>query len=252
MGKIEAMFSSLRVYASFKDRAVKLLTDRIMSGSIRPGERLNESLLSQQLGISRAPIREALQQLLEQGLVVNIPRRGMFVVSLEDEDVQKINSLRLVLESEALRLARVRITASNVKKLTKLLKQIEKAKPTPPSESTRLDMEFHRTIWSSAGNEYLEKTLTSLTAPLFAHRLVTLVQKERQPLVLDAHRPLYNFVIGRSKQTAEEVMLAHLSRRWLDPARYSSLSSGNRSPAITPPLGSRHKERHNDPKYREL
>jgi DNA-binding GntR family transcriptional regulator len=249
-GKVQ-MIRSIRGSASFKDQAVKLLSDRIMSGEIRPGERLNESLLSQQLGISRAPIREALQQLLEQGLVVNIPRRGMFVVSLGDEDVQKINSLRLVLESEALRLARAGITRLKVKKLAELLKKIEKAKPTPPSESTRLDMEFHRTIWSSAGNEYLEKTLTSLTAPLFAHRVVTLVQRETQELVLDTHRPIYDFVIGRSKQTAEEVMLTHLSRRWPDPARYSSLLSENRSPAITSSTG-QDKERRNGPKYRAL
>ena len=174
MGKAEALFSPIRGHASFKDQAVELLTDRIMSGKIKPGERLNESSLSQQLRISRAPIREALQQLQEQGLVLNIPRRGMFVVSLGKDDVQKINSLRLVLESEALRLARTYITPQKVKKLGQLMKQIEDAKPAPTNESVRLDVEFHRTIWSSTGNEYLEKTLTSLTAPLFAHRMVDL------------------------------------------------------------------------------
>ena len=223
MGKVEALFSPIRGHASFKDQAVGLLTDRIMSGKIKPGERLNESSLSQQLGISRAPIREALQQLQEQGLVVNIPRRGMFVVSLGKEDVQKINSLRLVLESEALRLARTYITPQKVKKLGQLMKQIEDAKPAPTNESVRLDVEFHRTIWSSTGNEYLEKTLTSLTAPLFAHRMVTFVQTETQSFVLDTHRPMFDFVVGKSEQTAEAVMMAHLSRRWPEPARYSSL-----------------------------
>jgi DNA-binding GntR family transcriptional regulator len=223
MGKAEALFSPIRGHASFKDQAVELLTDRIMSGKIKPGERLNESSLSQQLRISRAPIREALQQLQEQGLVLNIPRRGMFVVSLGKDDVQKINSLRLVLESEALRLARTYITPQKVKKLGQLMKQIEDAKPAPTNESVRLDVEFHRTIWSSTGNEYLEKTLTSLTAPLFAHRMVTFVQTETQSFVLDTHRPMFDFVVGKSEQTAEAVMMAHLSRRWPEPARYSSL-----------------------------
>ena len=199
MGKVEALFSPIRGHASFKDQAVELLTDRIMSGKIKPGERLNESSLSQQLRISRAPIREALQQLLEQGLVLNIPRRGMFVVSLEKEDVQKINSLRLVLESEALRLARISMPPPKVKKLAQLLKQIEDNKPAPTNDSVRLDMEFHRTIWSSTGNEYLEKTLTSLTAPLFAHRMVTFALTETPRLVLDTHRPMFDFVVGKSK-----------------------------------------------------
>lgn len=234
MVKAEPLFTPIRGHASFKDQAVKHLTDRIMSGRIKPGERLNESLLSQQLGISRAPIREALQQLLEQGLVVNIPRRGMFVVSLTDEDAQKINSLRLILETEALRLATVHITPPKVKKLSDLLKKIENPKPSSTlPETIWLDEEFHRTIWSSSGNEYLEKTLTSLTAPLFAHRMVTL-SKEKENLVLDTHRPIYDFVIGKSKQTAEAVMLAHLTRRWSDPARYSSLAASNGSRAATP------------------
>src|SRR5689334_4432403 len=91
---------------TLKDRAVELLTDAILNGRIKPGERLNESQLAREFHVSRAPVREALQQLQEQSLIVNVPRRGMFVVSLEEEDIQKINSLRIVLESEALRLAR--------------------------------------------------------------------------------------------------------------------------------------------------
>jgi DNA-binding GntR family transcriptional regulator len=225
MGKNRALFSPMRGHASFKEQAVELLSDRIISGKIPPGERLNESSLSEQFQISRAPIREALQQLLEQGLVVNVPRRGMFVVSLETEDVQKINSLRVVLESEALRLVRLSGAPQDAQKLSRILEKMEKTEPGPTNESVRLDMEFHRAIWSFTGNEYLEKTLTSLTAPLFAHRMVTQLQAGTQRMVLDSHRPLYEFVIGKSKQTAEAVMLAHLTLRWPDPARYSSFRS---------------------------
>jgi DNA-binding GntR family transcriptional regulator len=208
---------------------VELLSQKIISGKIRPGERLNESSLAQQFRISRAPIREALQQLLEQGLVVNVPRRGMFVVSLSDEDVQKINSLRLILECEALRLARLNITAHGVQKLTALVKKMDLTEPAATDHSVRLDIEFHRTIWSFTGNEYLEKNLTSLTAPLFAHAMLIFLRADRQRLVLDSHRPLLDFVMGNSTQTAEEVMLAHLSLRWTEPSRFSSLRPGDGS-----------------------
>jgi DNA-binding GntR family transcriptional regulator len=149
----------------------------------------------------------------------------MFVVSLETEDVQKINSLRIVLESEALRLVRLSVTPQDGQKLSRILEKMEKTEPGPTNESVRLDMEFHRAIWSFTGNEYLEKTLTSLTAPLFAHRMVTQLQSGTQRMVLDSHRPLYEFVMGKSKQTAEAVMLAHLSLRWPDPVRFSSFRS---------------------------
>lgn len=229
MGKGKALFSAMRNTASFKDQAVELLSARIISGKIPPGERLNESALSAQFQISRAPIREALQQLQEQGLVVNVPRRGMFVVSLEPKDMQKINSLRLILESEALRIVRLTIQPQDAQKLLQILEKMDKTGPAPTTESVTLDMEFHRTVWSFTDNEYLEKTLNSLTAPLFAHRMVEHLQSGMQRMLLDSHRPLYEFVTGKSKQTAEAVMMAHLALRWPDPARYSSFRAKNGS-----------------------
>ena len=221
------LFRPIRPETTLKDKAVELLSDRIVSGKIRPGERLNESELAHQLGISRAPIREALQQLLEQGLVISIPRRGMFVISLTEEDVQKINSLRLVLESEALRLAKVSIGPQGIQKLRRLLKRMDHTEPTATNVAVRLDIEFHRTIWSFTGNEYLEKNLLSLTAPLFAHAMLTFLRAERQRLVLDSHRPLLDFLEGNSTQAADEVIMAHLALRWPEPFRFSSFNSTN-------------------------
>jgi DNA-binding GntR family transcriptional regulator len=210
---------------TLKDRAVELLTDAILNGKIKPGERLNESRLAREFRVSRAPVREALQQLQEQSLIVNVARRGMFVVSLDEEDMQKINSLRIVLEGEALRLARKNLTPEREKNLAQLLVTIENMQPSPTKLSMRVDFEFHRTIWSYAGNEYLEKILTSLTAPIFAHSVRTLLRSEKLRLILDSHRPLFDFICGRSRETAEQVMLAHLSVRYSEPDKFASLSS---------------------------
>ena len=89
----------------------------------------------------------------------------------------------------------------------------------------RVDFEFHRTFWSYSGNQYLEKILISLTAPLFAHSVRTLLRGEKLRMVLDSHRPLLDFICGRSELSAEDVMLAHLSVRYHDPQRFSSLAS---------------------------
>jgi DNA-binding GntR family transcriptional regulator len=211
----QVLFETIRAQETLKDTAARLLTEKILSGQIRPGERLNESHLSRQLGISRAPIREALQNLLEQGLVVNRARRGMFVVSLDGEDVEKINGLRVILEAEALRQARICAKPADIQRVDRLIQKMEKMKPTPTNETVRIDIEFHHTIWKIAKNEYLEKTLTSLTSPLFAHSVITLLRAEMQRMVLDSHRPLLEFVRGKSAKTAEEVMTAHISG-WAD------------------------------------
>jgi DNA-binding GntR family transcriptional regulator len=221
----ESVFRPMRDHGTLKDRTVQILADAILTGKIKPGERLNESQLARDLNVSRAPVREALQQLQEQSLIVNIPRRGMYAVSLDDDDIQKINSLRIVLEAEALRLAKRYLNPQREKKLEQLLVTIESMEPSPAKLSVRVDFEFHRTIWSYSGNEYLEKILTSLTAPLFAHSFRTLLRAEKLRMVLDAHRPLLDFITGRSRESAEQVMLAHLSVRYREPQKFSSLSS---------------------------
>jgi DNA-binding GntR family transcriptional regulator len=219
----QAGFQPIRNNGSLKDRTAEILADAIMSGRIKPGERLNESQLARELQVSRAPVREALQQLQEQSLIVNIPRRGMFVVSLDDEDIQKINSLRLVLEAEAMRLARMNLTPQRRAKLEQLLIAVEDMEPIPTKLSMRVDFDFHRAIWSFSGNEYLEKILTSLTAPLFAHSVRTLLRSEKLRVVLDSHRPIFDFICGHSDESAEQVMLSHLSVRYQQPDRFASI-----------------------------
>lgn len=228
----QSVIGPIPAQKTLKDAAAALLIQQIFSGKIRPGERLNESELSRQLSISRAPIREALQQLLEQGIVVSVARRGMFVVSLDQEDIQKINSLRLVLESEALRLARRFASSKDIQKLTGLVVKMENMDSAPTPDSVRVDIEFHRMIWKLAGNEYLEKMLTSLTAPLFANALLTHLRAEKQRMVLDSHRPLLVYLQGKSKESAEKLMFAHLALRWIDPAHFSALDLDNHQPPV--------------------
>jgi len=212
--------------STLRDSISELIRDAILSGKLRPGDRLNESALARQLQASRAPIREALQQLQEQGLVVNQPRRGMFVVSLDEEELQKINSLRLVLEAEALRLCRARATPQDLRRLRLLVEKMERSTRNTAMEATRMDLDFHRTLWSYSGNEYLEKTLTSLTTPLFAYAVLTMPKAEKMRMILDSHRPLVDYVAGQSESTADDVIYDHLTLRWHHPDRFSSRGLG--------------------------
>jgi len=220
----DSIFQPIKNNGTLKDRTVEVLVDAILSGKIRPGERLNESQLARDLRVSRAPVREALQQLQEQSLIVNIPRRGMFVVSLDEEDIQKINSLRIVLEAEALRLVRRHLTPQREKKLEQLLTTMENMEPAPAKLSMRVDFEFHRTIWSYSGNGYLEKIRPILSAPLFAPAVRPLLRAEQLRMVLDSHRPLFEFICGRSEEPAERIMVAHLSVRYHQPDKFASLT----------------------------
>lgn len=221
-----SLFAPVAV-STLKQNIAGVLTEAIFSGKLKPGERLNESQLARELHVSRAPIREALQQLQEQGLVLNSPRRGMFVVHLEDEDIQKINSVRLILEAEAFRLCRAKLTSQQETKLLQMLDRIEKSESASPSLRARYDFEFHRAIWSLTGNEYLERTLHGLTAPLFAHSVLRIMKSEKIRHIIHSHRPLMAFLQGKSKLAAEEIIADHLRVPWVRPERFSSMAEGD-------------------------
>lgn len=206
------------------DQIVQSLTEAILSGKFKPGEWLKEGRLAEELHLSRIPVREAIRRLEEQGLVVIVPRRGAFVVSLSAEEIQKINSLRLVLEAEALILCRANLTSENEREIADLIYQWEEQiHQITPSVASGLDLGIHRKIWSFAGNEYLLKALTSLTVPLFAHQTINKLTVEKRRWGANSHVPLLEYVQGNSSLSAEEVILNHLKFGWEEPERFSHL-----------------------------
>jgi DNA-binding GntR family transcriptional regulator len=210
--------------STLKAHLVSTLRDAIIARRFKPGDRLNESQLARQYSVSRIPVREALQQLQEQGLVMNHPRRGMFVNILSDDDCQKINSLRIVLEAEALKLCRARLTAASEKQLLDLVERMEKWNAGSEIDAAALDLEFHRALWNLSGNSYLEKVLNSQVPMLFAHQALEYTSHNEKLWPLYHHRQLLDVVLGKSELTAEEAMIAHLRLRYTNPERYSSLA----------------------------
>lgn len=220
--------------ATLKNYLFNELRAAILSGKWKPGERLNESKLARQYNVSRIPVREALLQLQEQGLVMNHPRRGMFVTTLSEEEVQKINSLRVVLESEALKLCRSRLTREIDAQLSRLVEEMEHWQDGSQIEAAHLDMKFHRTVWAHSGNDYIGRALDSLVLVLFAHRAVVNTSQERLLWHLKHHRQLLDVIQGISSKTAEEAMIAHLRDGFRDPERYSSLAGSDEGVAAAP------------------
>jgi len=209
--------------STLRAHVVRMLKADILSGKYRPGDRLNESQIARELNISRIPVREALSQLQDQGLLMNRERRGMFVTHLGEEEVQQINSLRIVLETEALRLARARMTPAILAELTALVEKME-AWDGSLMDAAALDLEFHRLIWGASGNPYLQRTLESLTTPLFAHKALEHVSQEIRRWRLNHHRALLDAIMGSSPDPLSAI-LTHLRMAYNEPERYSSLAS---------------------------
>lgn len=225
-----AAFANAGAPATLKAHVYAIVRDAIVSGRYKPGSRLNESQLAREFNISRIPIREALMQLQEHGLVMNHERRGMFVTELAEEDVQRINSVRIVLEAEAIRLARGRMTRTVAARLTKLVEQMENLGDSSEMESAALDLEFHRTLWEAAGNPYLSKTLDSLSTVLFAHTALENASTQDAHWRLSHHRGLLDVILGKSDKPPEQAVIDHLRMHYKDPGRFSSYVEGEAPP----------------------
>jgi DNA-binding FadR family transcriptional regulator len=106
---------------------------------------------------------------------------------------------------------------------------MEHSREVSEIEASALDIEFHRLVWFHTGNEYLAKTLEGITIPLFAHRVLWRLNREMlgwASILSNHHRVLLDFLQGKSTKSAEEVILEHLSYRYNQPERFSSLALG--------------------------
>ena len=130
----------------------------ILNGELKPGDQLIESSIANQMQVSRGPVRDALKQLENEGLVTNIPRKGTFVRKLNKEDFKQIYELRAYLESLAIRLAIEKLDENSelISSLKNIAKEIgEASKEERIAHIADLDIEFHRVICESSKNQYL-------------------------------------------------------------------------------------------------
>jgi DNA-binding GntR family transcriptional regulator len=149
------------------DRITQLLWDSILEGRIRPGTRLVERQLAQQLGISRVPVREALIQIQNDGLIVS-KSDGRYVIELSEQDIGKLYQVRHVLEGLAVELAAQNTSPEHAEALRNKLRDLREAVARKDRIAyVRNDIELHRLIWEQADNPYLLELLRTLTGPIY-------------------------------------------------------------------------------------
>lgn len=168
------------VSRTLRTEVVDMLRDAIVTGKLKPGERLKENGLASQMSVSRSPIREAFRQLEQEGLIVSIPNQGSFVKVFDEDDVREIFTLRSALEDLACEiiLKEKKLHPEDLERLEAYIEQQKEAVEAWDFDRlTRLDMDFHEFICKKSGLERLLKMWQSLRAQiqvLFYQRFQTL------------------------------------------------------------------------------
>lgn len=147
--------------ARLTDLAYETIRELILSGQLKMGDRLVETQLSESLGISRAPTREALQRLAAEGLVDGSAHHGVRVTEVTAQDIADLYNVRLGIESIALRLFMAR--KASTKPLREAVEAMEKAAGEGELTTTvRAELEFHARIAEGSGNALIQKLFSGL------------------------------------------------------------------------------------------
>lgn len=142
-----------------------VIRERVIDGSFSPGAQLGEVQLAERLGVSRGPVREALQRLIQEGLLEGRPHRGVFVARLRQEDVVDVYRARRAVERAAAELVVDRADRTALDDLAGLVSRMEDAAERGHwSNVVDLDRRFHETLVSAAGSPRLSRMFRTLLA----------------------------------------------------------------------------------------
>jgi DNA-binding GntR family transcriptional regulator len=186
------------------------LRDMIMNGVLHPGDRLNEVELSAALGISRAPLREAIRHLASQGLLIMVAHKGAFVPSYTAADLQDIYEVRIALETHATRLVAARRRADEMAELEEVLDEADAAIKHSGSPVYPDNFDFHRTLVRLAGNRYLNDMAGAVDQKLQLARSRSGHLPSRAQEALAEHRQILQSLAEGDADRAVELMTQHL------------------------------------------
>jgi DNA-binding GntR family transcriptional regulator len=183
------------------DLIAEYLRDRILDGTFPPSTSINEVQLAAQLEISRGPVREAVQRLVQEGLLVSTRNRGTSVVELGPEDIEDVYTARAAIEREAGRIVlRGDTTALTAQLNVVLVRMLQALENDKWQDVATADLKFHQTIVQATGSPRLDRMFSTLAAEtLLCVRQFQNVF-ERKETILEQHRRLHDFIEARDEE----------------------------------------------------
>lgn len=193
----------------FSDIACGLIRERIMSGELAPGSRLNEVALADEMHISRPPVREALRILSGEGLVEFVPGRGAIVTDVDLASFSQVAEIRMALEVAAARLAAERADAGGIARITAMMAEQQAALDIPGSPYPH-HIVFHHELADMTRNPRLATSLAEVVRQVRLASIKTNEDPQRAQQVFAEHRLVADAVLAGDPDAAESAMRTHI------------------------------------------
>jgi DNA-binding GntR family transcriptional regulator len=221
MADVQPLIPSLTLAA----QGTGALRELILGGVLAPGDRINEVEISTALGISRAPLREAIRHLASEGLLTIVTHKGAFVPSYTIEDLQDIYEVRIALETHAIRLFVERHNADDLLVLRKMLDDASTEIEASGSLVYPNHLDFHRALVQLAGNRHLIEMATSIDQKLQLARARSGHLPERAQEAFKEHRQILTSLTRWNSERAVDLMTRHLRRSLANVLKLSTSES---------------------------
>lgn len=197
-----------------RDEVFHNLRKAILTGELRPGERLMEVPLSKKLGVSRTPIREAIHMLVEENLVVMVPRKGAQVAQISENSMRDVLEIRRALDALCTQLACDRITEDGIIELKKACLEFEEqTKQDDIRELAKADVNFHEIILQATKNQRLIQLVHNLSEQMYRYRFVYLQERNQYERLIVEHRIILEAIELRKREAAAEAAKLHIDNQ---------------------------------------
>ena len=208
------MQSTMDDFLPLRDVVFKTLRQAILTGDLKPGERLMEIHLANKLGVSRTPIREAIRKLELEGLVTMVPRRGAQVAQITEKSMSDVLEVRRALDELAVELACLRITDEEKEKLKEACAAFEEAVVTNDIRAiAKADVAFHDIIFQSTGNARLSQLVNNLAEQMYRYRYEYIKDEKRHDVLVNEHLKIYDSIIQGDIPSAKEAIRVHIENQ---------------------------------------
>jgi len=211
MGRQPLIQIRLDNYKPLRELVFEALREAILKGVLKPGERLMEIQLAEEMGVSRTPVREAIRKLELEGLVAMVPRKGAYVASLSMKDIIEVFEIRSALEGLAAELAAERITDGELEELERYLVRItESIEAGDLSLVVAVDTDFHSQLYKASRNERLAQIINNLREQIQRFRTTSLSLPGRMQAALEEHKKIVDAISSRDGTLARRLAEEHI------------------------------------------
>lgn len=197
-------------YKPLRELVFESLREAIIQGRLKPGERLMEIQLAEEMGVSRTPVREAIRKLELEGFVVMVPRKGAYVAGISVKDIVDVFEVRAALEALAAGLAAERITEEELEELERALVKTYEVSGYDLEALVETDTRFHELIYKASRNERLVQIITNLADQIQRFRATSLAQPGRTKHALEEHKQIVEAISERNVELAQILAREHI------------------------------------------